>query len=226
MQFKKAGSKIYLLGKRKNELGASEYYRLHGHLGANVPQADFAEAQKEIYTMVDAISAGLVCAAHDISEGGLAVAVAEMAFGGWGQGKIGAEINLVSVPLGDAHSPDAKVAASSDATALYSRKNFANIVKLFGETGGFVCEVPASKSKKFEALCKKWQLTPYQIGRTTTASKLIFQNYTKAGTAPGGGTGMGAAAGGASKAHKLNSLIDLKLSVSADRWLNGLRKKL
>src|SRR5690242_12537036 len=47
MQFKKAGSGLYLIGERKNELGGSEYYRLQGELGANVPKPDFQEVQKE-----------------------------------------------------------------------------------------------------------------------------------------------------------------------------------
>lgn len=192
MQFKKAGSKIYLLGKRKNELGGSEYYRLHGHLGANVPEADFEEAGKEINVMVDAVGAGLVSSAHDISEGGLAVAVAEMAFGGWGEGKIGAQIQLTSVPLGD-HKENKE---------LYgTRKGFTEVVKMFGETGGFVCEVPASKGKKFEALCAKYQLEPYEIGKTTVAGKLVFKNGSQA-------------------------LVNLDLQKAADRWMNGLREKL
>jgi len=183
MQFKKAGSKIYLLGMRKNELGGSEYYRLKGHTGANVPEADFPEVQKEIYVMVDAISGGLVSAAHDISEGGVAVAVSEMAFGGWAEGKIGAQINLDSIPLKDGRGENEEV------------------VKLFSETGGFICEVPASKSKQFEALCKKHELTPYEIGKTTTAADLVFKNGSK-------------------------KLIDLALPKAAERWMNGLREKL
>lgn len=212
MQFKKSGSKIYLLGARKNELGGSEFYRLRKQIGANVPQADFTEAQKEIYTLVDAIAAGLVSAAHDISEGGVAVAVAEMAFGGWADGKIGAEVNLDRVKLADRSEAEVlqsnkfapantKLPQAGLQAIAYSRTGFANTVKLFSETGGFVCEVPASKSGKFEALCKKNQLTPYEIGKTTTAPKLIFKSGGKL-------------------------LVNLELKKASARWLNGLREKL
>jgi len=187
MQFKKSGSKIYLLGKRKNELGASEYYRLKGEQGANVPQADFDEAQKEIYVMVDGVKAGLISAAHDISEGGVAVAVCEMAFGGWAEGKIGATIDIKNVD-GSSNAKDPKTTLRNDQ-------------KLFSETGGFVCEVPASKAKQFEALCKKNKLVPFEIGKTTTAPKLTFKNGSK-------------------------NLISLDLKKAADRWFNGLREKL
>lgn len=183
MQFKKTGSNIYLLGKRKNELGGSEYYRLHGHLGANVPEADFEEVRKEINVMVDGVSAGLISAAHDISEGGLAVAVAEMAFGGWAEGEIGASVDVKK--CGD----------------LQDGKDLRADQKLFSETGGFVCEVPASKSKKFETLCKKNGVRPYRIGKTTTARKLVFKNGSK-------------------------SLINLDLKKAAEQWGNGLREKL
>lgn len=182
MQFKKPGSKIYLLGKRKNELGGSEYYRLHGFLGENVPEADFAEAQKEIGVMVDGIHGGLILSGHDISDGGLAVAVAEMSFGGWGEGKIGAEINI-------AHCDDMKKNGISD------------MAKLFGETGGFVCEVDAAKEKSFLTLCQKNGLQPFLMGKTTTAAKLVFKTGTK-------------------------KLIDLPLNKASDRWMNGLREKL
>ena len=192
MQFKKSDSKIYLLGQRKNELGGSEYYRLQGELGANVPKANFEEAQKEIFTMVDAVSAGMVLSSHDISEGGLAVAVSEMAFGGWGEGKIGAEIDLDSVPLKDGKGKNSEV---------YNQENFAYVVKLFSETGGFVCEVEPKNEKKFLALCQENNLESFEIGVTTKSENLVFK-------------------------HEKKSLINLPLTKAAETWLNGLRSKM
>jgi len=157
MQFKKAGHKLFLLGERKNELGGSEYYRLHGHLGANVPVADFVEAQKEIYTLVDAVAQGLVASAHNISEGGMAMTLCKMAFGGRGEGKIGFEIDLGKVP-GHELTED---------------------IKLFSETGGFVVEISPADEKKFLAVCKKNRLQVYEIGRTTKTNTLTFKSGTK-----------------------------------------------
>lgn len=156
IEFKKAGSKIYLLGERKNELGGSEFYHLKNELGANVPKADFAQTQKEIYALTDAIAEGLVKAAHDISEGGLAVTVAEMCFGGWGEGQIGAEIDLSLVP--DFGLEDYQ--------------------KLFSQTGGFAVEIEPQNEQKFLAVCKKNRLKVYQIGKTTKNSRLIFKTAT------------------------------------------------
>lgn len=169
-RFKKNGSSLYLMGKRKNELGGSEFYRLLGELGANVPVADLEEARKEIFTLTDAIANGLVLAAHDTSEGGLAVCVAEMAFGVDGKGKIGARVDLKKVPLesSDPRQPPEQNPAKSD------------IQKLFSETGGFVLEIAPAKEQKFLKLCRKNGLTPYKIGKTTVPASLAF----KSGTTP------------------------------------------
>ena len=80
-QFQSAGDVICLLGETKDELGASQYYKLHGELGANVPRVDMQRA-KELYELVStAIQRGLVASCHDCSDGGLAVALAECCFG-------------------------------------------------------------------------------------------------------------------------------------------------
>ncbi|MFC1599424.1 phosphoribosylformylglycinamidine synthase subunit PurL [Patescibacteria group bacterium] len=125
MQFKNAGSKLYLLGERRDELGGSEFYRSMGELGANVPKPDLAEAQAQIYSMVDAVDAGCVSAAHDISEGGVAVTLAEMALGGRAEGRLGCSVRLEG--------------------------DLAGYVKLFSETGGYVVEV--SDEAKFKEIC-------------------------------------------------------------------------
>ncbi|MCX7703091.1 MAG: phosphoribosylformylglycinamidine synthase subunit PurL [Planctomycetota bacterium] len=92
--FKEAENPIYLVGLTKEELGGSEYYRLYGALGKNVPRVQPDIALKTYKALHKAITSGFVFACHDCSEGGLAVALAEMAFGGG----IGAEISLKDVP--------------------------------------------------------------------------------------------------------------------------------
>ena len=89
-EFKAAGDLVYQLGETYNELGASEYYQMFGHLGANVPKVR-KEAAKELYLKVmEANKQGLIESSHDLSDGGLAVALAESAFGAG----LGANINL------------------------------------------------------------------------------------------------------------------------------------
>jgi phosphoribosylformylglycinamidine synthase subunit II (EC 6.3.5.3) len=72
---------VYVLGLTKNELGGSEYADALGVCGA-VPQVDAVSARIRYERMFEAIQAGLITAAHDVSDGGLAVAVAEMALAG------------------------------------------------------------------------------------------------------------------------------------------------
>jgi phosphoribosylformylglycinamidine synthase subunit PurL len=81
--FKRAGDVIVLLGNNTNELGASLYLEtVHGIEAGAVPLLDFASA-KAIYCSAQAlIAAGYCDTAHDISEGGLAVALAEMCISG------------------------------------------------------------------------------------------------------------------------------------------------
>ncbi|MBU0667550.1 phosphoribosylformylglycinamidine synthase subunit PurL [Patescibacteria group bacterium] len=165
MALKKPGNKLFLLGARKDELGGSEYYKLHGELGANVPVEDFREAMGQIYALTDAIADGLVASAHDISEGGLAVALAEMSFGGRGEGRVGAEIDLAKVPGNKPKTGSGK--------ALRADK------KLFSQTGGFVVEVPAAAAGKFTNLCKKNGITAHEIGATTKRPRLIFREGKK-----------------------------------------------
>ncbi|MBF9238607.1 phosphoribosylformylglycinamidine synthase [Hymenobacter sp. BT683] len=79
--FKQADDVVYLLGETHDELGGSEYYALHGQLGANVPKVDFEKA-KALYTIVgQANDHNLIQSCHDLSDGGLAVALAECTFG-------------------------------------------------------------------------------------------------------------------------------------------------
>jgi phosphoribosylformylglycinamidine synthase subunit PurSL len=82
MDAKEAGNLLYIVGRTRNELGGSHYYAVNGQVGANVPRVDTAEATRTFAALTRAIGQGLVRACHDLSEGGLAVAAAEMAFAG------------------------------------------------------------------------------------------------------------------------------------------------
>jgi phosphoribosylformylglycinamidine synthase len=90
-QFKRAGDQIILLGETKAELGGSEFqYVLHGKTEGRPPQIDLNVEKALHATVLEAIRAGKVSSAHDLSEGGLAVAVAESAI----SGKLGANVAI------------------------------------------------------------------------------------------------------------------------------------
>ncbi|UCG92209.1 MAG: phosphoribosylformylglycinamidine synthase subunit PurL [candidate division WOR-3 bacterium] len=90
MDFKHDDSDIYLIGETKDELGGSEYFRLLGIDGGTVPDVDLKRAPEIMKRLHDAIQKGIILSCHDLSEGGLGLAMSEMAF----SGDIGALINL------------------------------------------------------------------------------------------------------------------------------------
>lgn len=91
---KVAGDAILILGFTRPEFGGSIYLNRRGKSGGRPPAVDAAGARKLFQKLHQAIRGGLIRACHDLSEGGLGVAIAEMAFGG----DLGAEIELTSVP--------------------------------------------------------------------------------------------------------------------------------
>jgi len=92
--FKRPGDKVYLLGDTLRELGGSEIADQLNTVGAHVPQVDALAAMDRYRALHGAINVGLVTACHDLSDGGLAVALAEMAVGG----RLGARCDIAAVP--------------------------------------------------------------------------------------------------------------------------------
>jgi phosphoribosylformylglycinamidine synthase len=89
---KQAGNLLLLLGTLKNQLGGSQFYQLAGGVGGEIPRVDFELGPRVVEKLHAAIRAGCLAACHDVSEGGLVVAVAEMCLGG----DLGAELQLPS----------------------------------------------------------------------------------------------------------------------------------
>lgn len=121
-------SLIYMIGNTEDEMGGSVFARTHNVAGARVPQTDCL-ANLDLYkAYYKALTKGLVLSAHDISEGGLAVAASEMAF----SGKAGIELDLCKLPTkGEWKSP---------------------AVPLFSEsTGRIIVEVSPANAAAFEA---------------------------------------------------------------------------
>jgi phosphoribosylformylglycinamidine synthase II len=94
MDAKRVGDRIYVLGETFGELGASEYFALHGFIGNQVPQVNPRKAKLLYGALGKAMEKGLVASCHDCSDGGLGVALAETAFAGG----LGMEVDLRKVP--------------------------------------------------------------------------------------------------------------------------------
>lgn len=89
--FKNEGDQILLLGDTFAELGGSEFqYAVHGVTEGRPPAIDLATERKLLDAVLGAIKKGLVASAHDLSEGGLAAALAESCI----SGRVGANVEL------------------------------------------------------------------------------------------------------------------------------------
>ena len=150
MDLKKADNLLFIVGETKNELGGSHYYKIHEQLGANVPKLNLETAPKIAAKISSAIDAGLVASCHDCSEGGLAVALAEMAFAGG----LGIETDLRGLPK------------SNDCLKVDSQ--------LFSESNSrYIIEV---KPENYDAFAKMMLNQPFgQLGKVTRENKLIIK---------------------------------------------------
>ncbi len=100
MSLKRAGDMLVMIGRREDELGGGLYYReCLRHRGGRVPRFR-AEAERRAAGLVlDWIGRGLVEASHDISEGGLAFAVLEMALASGPARGLGARLDIPRDPV-------------------------------------------------------------------------------------------------------------------------------
>ncbi|PLS09721.1 phosphoribosylformylglycinamidine synthase subunit PurL [Neobacillus cucumis] len=95
--FKENGDLIYLVGETKDEFGGSELQKLlNGRVFGKAPELDVTVEKERQNQVLAAIRAGLVQSAHDLSEGGLGVALAESLFA---NEKLGAEVNIAGNPV-------------------------------------------------------------------------------------------------------------------------------
>ncbi|MCR9244036.1 MAG: phosphoribosylformylglycinamidine synthase subunit PurL [bacterium] len=152
--FVQPGSKLVLVGLTKDELGGSVYYKTKGHLGRNVPRVDHALGHDVLVACHRAINARCALSAHDLSEGGLGAAVAEMAIGGG----IGARIDLDAVRTADEISPERVMFSESQSRLLL--------------------EVPANR---IDDLAANLHEVPFAvIGEVLESADLVFEAAGKA----------------------------------------------
>jgi len=130
MDLKQPGNLIYILGRTRPELGASYYSKLYGLIEGEVPKVEAGSALRNFRALSKAIHEGLVSSCHDMSEGGLAVAAAEMSIaGGYGM-----RLDLLHLPYSGL------------------RRDRTNAAILFSETPSrFLIEVEPDKKEAFEA---------------------------------------------------------------------------
>jgi phosphoribosylformylglycinamidine synthase II len=130
MDLKAPGNRLVLVGETRAELGGSHLLGALGR-GGGIPPGLGAEARRLHAAVHRAIEAGLVLSCHDLSEGGLAVAAAEMAF----SGEVGAELRLEEA----ARIASAEV--EDDLTLLFSESNTRYLLEVPPGDAGALLEI-------------------------------------------------------------------------------------
>jgi phosphoribosylformylglycinamidine synthase len=146
--FRVDGDTILLLGEMGGELGGSEYLAtIHGAVVGPPPKCDVEREKQTIDVLLEAIRAGAVTSAHDCSDGGIAIALAECCIA----------------------NPEAESGADIDLT---SWAHLANRTLLFGETQGrFV--VSSAEPARLEAVARKAGIPCTRIGTVRLTSSTL-----------------------------------------------------
>ncbi len=155
MDLKEAGNRLILVGRTKSELGGSHFAFVHDLDGGTVPRVDFVQAPKTLVAVHSVLAAGLVRSCHDLSEGGLALALAEMAFAGG----LGVEASITGV------CPESRDAVD----ALFSESQTR-----------FVLEVDSQHAERVLTQLKATGTPALDIGQVTTAQQLKITGSTGA----------------------------------------------
>ena len=149
MGFKNTDSVLIMIGNRKNELGGSVYYSLFNETGANIPKPNMVDLQNQINVVYGLINKNQILACHDISEGGIAVAISEMSFANG----IGGSINIES--------------------------KLNNDRVLFSESGGFVIEIEKNNKDTICSIMDDEGVAWSDIGRTNDSGVLHMNNVVE-----------------------------------------------
>ena len=151
MDLKAAGNVLYLVGETRDELGGSHYAFMTGLAGGSVPTVNAERAGAVFAAIHWVIGSGLVRACHDLSEGGLAVAAAEMAFAGG----LGAKLDVRAMAMSESSTPP--------------------VVRLFSESNTrFLCEVEPQRVAAFEQALSGLPFA--KIGEVTSNARLAMKD--------------------------------------------------
>ena len=141
-KFKSSNSVLLLIGKRKNECGGSIYYALHNEIGSTIPVPDLEKLKSAGEAIVQCAEKNLLLSCHDISEGGAAAALAEMA--------IASGIGFSADLPGDLREDK----------------------KLFSETFGFILECAPDQLSKITGICRQLGVETETIGSTNDSRNI------------------------------------------------------
>ena len=146
--FTAVGSSILMIGERKDELGGSIYYHIHGYLGNKLPKPDVHMLKRFAPLISSWIEDQAVLSCHDISDGGAAVALAEMAI----TSNIGCDVRI-----------------DSDAAIEQI---------LFSESVGFFLEVPENHAHRLIEEAQAASVYCRLVGNTSAEQQIRIQHLS------------------------------------------------
>ena len=214
MHLKRPGNLLYQVGLTGDDLGGSLALRLDGKRGTRAPVVDLATARRTFMAVHRAMRKGFIQSCHDLTEGGLAVAAAEMGIGGG----LGLEIDLQTVPTAtrchsghptQCHSEPAGEESRSDRSdGAMSRdasfvsmtpEELSNTALLFAESPTrFLIAVAAEDAPDVEKILG--QVPHARIGRVTADPRFLARRGPDA-------------------------VIDAEIDALRDTWLTPLREE-
>jgi phosphoribosylformylglycinamidine synthase len=159
---KRAGDRIYLVGRTRDQMAGSALYARHDAPHTSAPDVDLKALSSSVEALLEAQPKGWVAACHDISDGGMAVAMAEMCIGG----QLGMNVDISSL---DRMRP---------AALLFSESNTRWLI-----------EVPGAKGRSVEALFKRHGVALTKMGtvkapKTSRTSKARLKGKGRAKQVP------------------------------------------
>lgn len=158
--FKRVGSPVFVLGYPVNGHAGSVIAEVLSESGAVVPGIDYEQVRRQIATLREAFDQGLVLAAHDVSDGGLLVALAEMCFG--------ARPETIGVDVVSSGAAD----CVCQVFAAVGISITGHLETLFGEPGLFVVEV--TDEEAFSQILRSNECVGVRIGTTVDRNALTL----------------------------------------------------
>ena len=128
MDLKKAGNRLFQIGVTGNHFGGSHFALVNKLDGGFVPSVDAQRAKATFAAVHDAIQQGLIRSCHDLSEGGLAVAVAEMAFAGGLGAKV--VVDSIGIEMPESESEPEISVDQAAAALMFSESNTRFVVEI------------------------------------------------------------------------------------------------
>lgn len=153
MNFKKDDNSIYIIGNTNNELKGTIFNLIEKNISSTVPDTDIYESKKIFNTINEIIDKRLIESIHDISDGGIAICIAEMVIAS----NFGAIVDLSDIPTNE--------------------NKLESVSKLFSESQSrFILEVKNDNLIKIEDVLLNSKIPFKKIGKVIKTDELVIKN--------------------------------------------------